>query len=174
MVKPPGQLGLTRRRLAAGGSKRGGGRGIATPAPNRAAEGTRGKLGLACIHWCPPFHRRRPKSTAATTWAAAGVRARAGSACGARGGRGEGGFYGGAHSESNGVVGELGEGLGQPERRRRSRRPKLEDDGDGDEAELARVALLGEEGEGVAAELGSVSGRCGSGLGHGGYGWRRR
>ena len=92
----------------------------------------------------------------------------------ARGSRREGGTDAGAHGGFGGVVGELGEGLVRPEGRRRSRAAGDEDDAAEDKAELARVAWLGEEGEGVAAELWSVSGRCGSGRGHGGCGRRRR
>jgi len=48
--------------------------GNASPVTKWAAETISEELVLARIHWCPPFHRRRPKSMAATTWAAAGVR----------------------------------------------------------------------------------------------------
>ena len=92
----------------------------------------------------------------------------------ARGSRREGGTDAGAHGGFGGVVGELGEGLVRPEGRRRSQAAEDEDDAAEDEVELARVAWLGEEGEGVVAELWSVFGRCGSGRGHGGCGrWRR-
>ena len=52
--------------------------GIVAPATNRAAESTYAKPRLARILWRPLFHRRRPISPAATTWAATGVRDSAG------------------------------------------------------------------------------------------------
>ena len=52
--------------------------GIVAPATNRAAESTYAKPRLARIRWRPLFHRKRPTSPAATTWAATGVRDSAG------------------------------------------------------------------------------------------------
>ena len=99
-----------------------------------------------------------PELAGAELAAAAGARAAVGGYR-AREIRREGGTDAGAHGGFGGVVGELVQGLVWPEGRRRSRAAGDEDDTAEDEAELARVAWLGEEGEGVAAELGSVLGR---------------
>ena len=66
-VKPAGDLTPARPDTAEGV-------GNVSPVTKWAAETISEELVLARIHWCPPFHRRWPKSTAATTWAAAGVR----------------------------------------------------------------------------------------------------
>ena len=66
----------TRRRLDAGEPDAAEGVGNVSPVTKWTAETISEELVLARIHWCPPFHQRRPKSMVVTTWAAAGVRPR--------------------------------------------------------------------------------------------------
>ena len=66
-VKPTGDVTPARPDAAAGC-------GIASPATKWAAEIICEELVLVRIHWCPRFHRRRPRLMMATTWAAIGVR----------------------------------------------------------------------------------------------------
>ena len=142
----PGEQTGSRRDAGARRSEaRGGGRSSASSGnglrgTGRPPEGLGGTLVALGARRDARFGRRRAE-TATATWTAArgfgrgGERHYGAETKGRREGNG-----GGAHRGSNGIVGELGEGLGQPERRRRSRRPELEDDGDCDEAGLPRVA----------------------------------
>ena len=89
----PGQPGLIHRRLAAGNDQtRRWLAGMAAPAPIRRAEGFYRELELVRIQWSKPEELGWPESTAASSKAAAGVRAPAGLALWCSGGE-AGGFY---------------------------------------------------------------------------------
>jgi len=78
------------QRLAAGSSRRGGGRGICTPATKRTAEAIYGELEVRRFHWWWLLVRRWPESLPATTLVAAGARGWCGLALRCANARGEG------------------------------------------------------------------------------------
>ena len=96
------------------------------------------------------FGRRRAE-TATATWTAArgfgrgGERRYGAETRGRKEGNG-----GGAHRGSNGVVGELGEGLGQPEHRQRSRVAEDEDNGGDDDTVRSEMPGLTERTRAMA------------------------